>query len=292
MRRAVAALLVGMAVGAFAVARGVEQPRGPYTGDRIGQDEVAWVAIGDLGTGGDDQADVAGDLCDLHDTVAFEHVVTTGDNVYPDGDPDDFQEKFLGPYDCLFDAGVSFRAVLGNHDFLTEEGRPEIEEAAFGMAGHRYRFRLGPVRFLMFDSNQTGRRAMLWLRDRLKDAAGAPWTIVVMHHPVYSGGAGHGPTPGFEEKFARRFVRRGVDLVLQGHDHVYSRARKGGVTYTVTGGGGASLYGCVDPLPAPVKSCKSRHHFLDLRATKEELTVTAVAADGTVLEEVDVAAND
>jgi 3',5'-cyclic AMP phosphodiesterase CpdA len=292
MRLVIAALLAGMAVGAFAVAGGAEHPTRSYSGDPVAQDEVAWVAIGDFGTGEADQADIAGDLCDLHDTIAFEHVVTTGDNVYPDGDPDDFQEKFLGPYDCLFDADVSFRAVLGNHDFATDKGRPEIEEDAFGMPGHRYRWRLGPVRFLMFDSNQTGRRATRWLRDRLKDAAGAPWTIVVMHHPVYSGGTGHGSTPGFDQKFSRRFARRGVDLVLQGHDHVYSLARKRGVTYIVTGGGGAPLYGCAEPLPAPVKSCESSHHFLDLRAAVDDLTVTAVAADGTVLEQVDVVAND
>jgi 3',5'-cyclic AMP phosphodiesterase CpdA len=285
------ALVAGMVVGAFALATGGEPARREYEPRPPAGSGVAWVAIGDFGTGGRDQRRIARDLCDLHEIVAFDHVVTTGDNVYDSGDPDDFKDKFFDPYDCLFDEGVSFRAVLGNHDVVTNDGKPELNEPRFGMDGHRYRWRLGPVRFLMFDSNRTGRRAMRWLRTRLTDASGAPWTIVVMHHPVYSGGTGHGHTPGFANKFAGRFAYRGVDLVLHGHDHVYSRARKRGVTYVVTGGGGAGLYGCADPLPKPVKTCESEHHFLDLRATKESLSVTAVAVDGTVLERVDVRRN-
>jgi 3',5'-cyclic AMP phosphodiesterase CpdA len=292
VKHLIVAALAGMVVGAFALAGGGEPERPPYEPRAVVQGEVAWVAIGDFGTGGSEQRNLANDMCDLHDSVAFDHVVTTGDNVYPSGDPDDFKDVFFDPYECLFDEDVSFRAVLGNHDILTKGGKPELNESRFGMDGHRYRWRLGPVRFLMFDSNQTGRRAMRWLRTRLKDASGAPWTVVVMHHPVYSGGAAHGSTPGFAQKFARRFARRGVDLVLHGHDHVYSRARNRGVTYLVTGGGGAGLYECQHPLPKPVKTCESEHHFLDLRATTEKLSAAAVAIDGTVLDEVDIRPND
>ena len=292
MKHAIVAALAGMVVGAFALATGGEPERHRYEPRAVAEGGVAWVTIGDFGTGGSEQRNLAKDMCNLHDTVAFDHVVTTGDNVYPSGDPDDFKDAFFDPYDCLFDADVSFRAVLGNHDVVTNGGKPELNEPRFGMDGHRYRWRLGPVRFLMFDSNQTGRRAMRWIRTRLKDASAAPWTVVVMHHPVYSGGAGHGSTPGFAQKFSRRFARRGVDLVLHGHDHVYSRARKRGVTYLVTGGGGAGLYGCQDPLPKPVKECESEHHFLDLRATKKTLSATAVAIDGTVLEEFDIRPNE
>jgi hypothetical protein len=38
------------------------------------------------------------------------------------------------------------------------------------------------------------------------------------------------------------FQKHGVKLVFQGHDHLYYRTVRSGITYVVTGGGGAPLY--------------------------------------------------
>lgn len=48
------------------------------------------------------------------------------------------------------------------------------------------------------------------------------WTVVTLHHPVYSGAEGRN-NPAVRETWKPLFDKYGVDLVLQGHDHTYAR---------------------------------------------------------------------
>jgi 3',5'-cyclic AMP phosphodiesterase CpdA len=253
---------------------------------------VRFLAIGDFGSGGEWQHEIARAMCRHLDRRAFDYVVTTGDNVYKTGNPDGFDRKFFEPYDCLFDAGVSFHASLGNHDILTNGGRPQIRNDAFGMKGRYYAWRLGPVRFLVLDSNDVDAKQLAWMSERLERARTAPWTVVVFHHAVHSGGTEHGSTEGFAELFESRFEDAGVDLVLNGHDHVYSRAESGGITYIVTGGGGGALHDCHDELEEPVEKCVAEHHFLEVKASREALTVMALDKNEGLIERYEVQAND
>lgn len=264
----------------------------PKAAPSVKRGTVRFVALGDFGTGDKFQDKVARSLCEHLNKEPFTHVVTTGDNVYPFGDPGDFEDKFFDPFECLFDRGVRFHATLGNHDTFTGGGRPEIDEPAFGMAGPYYSWKLGPISFVMLDSNDVDDEQLAWLDRALARAATAPWTVVVFHHPVYAAGLRHGATPGFEELFVSRFAQSGVDLVLNGHDHVYTRALASGVTYLVTGGGGATLDICRIPLPEPVANCVSALHFVELEATKKGLVATAITHEGEVLETVAVSQND
>lgn len=234
----------------------------------------SFVVMGDWGSGLPDQQRVADRMCAFHENHPFDIVVTTGDNVYPDGDPALFDDVF-GPYDCLFDAGVRFRAALGNHDVLTRNGRPELNEPAFGMKARNYIVRKGGVRFVLADSNALNRD---WLRRALRTEAGDRWTVVAFHHPVRSSGE-HGSTPGFEN-LADLFARRDVDLVLNGHDHNYEVTeplRK--IRYVVTGGGGAVVRPCgAEQWFTDV--CLSRYHFLYVTAGPESIVVRAIAPSG------------
>ena len=232
--------------------------------------------IGDSGTGGRAQARVARAMCRWRTRHPFGLVITTGDNVYPDGDPARFDRRFRKPYGCLLENGVRFHASLGNHDVMTRDGRPEINRDVFGIRARNYVVRRRGVRFVIADSNGLNRR---WLRRALKSDAGDRWTIVVFHHPVFSAGTGHGSTPGFRPALPRMFQRKGVDLALAGHDHVYFVSKRiRGVRYVVTGGGGASLYGC-----APrwfTARCQARHHFVSVTVHSDHITVKAVSPWG------------
>lgn len=234
-----------------------------------------FAVLGDFGSGLPDQKRVADRMCALRERHPFDLVLTTGDNVYPDGDPALFDEVFLEPYGCLFDAGVRFRAVLGNHDVLTRNGRPELNEPAFGMKRRNYVVRTNGVRFVMVDSNELRRD---WLRKALRAEAGDRWTIAVFHHPVRSSGE-HGSTPGFET-LPKLFARRGVDLVLNGHDHNYEATvplRR--IRYVVTGGGGAVIRPCGEP-GWFTDVCRSRYHFLFVTTGPGSVKVRAVAPSG------------
>jgi 3',5'-cyclic AMP phosphodiesterase CpdA len=94
-----------------------------------------------------------------------------------------------------------------------------------------------------------------WL-DEVLAASDASWKIVVMHHPLFEVVARSYPGlvetgPQRREAFLPVLERHGVDLVLQGHDHVYGRGaahavagrRSGSVgTVFVTSSSGAKMY--------------------------------------------------
>ncbi len=77
---------------------------------------LKFAAIGDNGTGDREQYEVGQQMARAHATFPFDLVIMLGDNMYGDEDPDDFVEKFERPYAPLLNAGVMFRAALGNHD--------------------------------------------------------------------------------------------------------------------------------------------------------------------------------
>lgn len=248
------------------------------------------LALGDMGTGTRFQRAVALQMCAHHDAEPVKAVLTTGDNVYARGQPELFDERFIEPYSCLLDKGVAFHASLGNHDVATARGRKMIQHPAFGMRGRYYRLRLGPLRVIVLDSNDLDAAQLAWLDRALERAARAPWTVVVFHHPVYSRGLRHGPTPGLAALLGERFSRGGADLVLNGHEHLYERRRAGGVTYVVTGGGGAQLDLCRLPLPGGVV-CLTALHFVELEATKAKLVLSAINHQGELLDRVRVRRN-
>jgi 3',5'-cyclic AMP phosphodiesterase CpdA len=70
-----------------------------------------------------------------------------------------------------------------------------------------------------------------WLDKQLQHSS-AQWRIVTMHHPVFSSCGMPLNTPGQDEPDVRAaflpvFLKHNVDLVLQGHDHTYSRGSIG-----------------------------------------------------------------
>jgi hypothetical protein len=236
---------------------------------------LRFAVIGDFGTGSSIQSGVANRMCRWRRSRPFDLVITTGDNIYPDGAARYFEPNFFQPYECLLDDGVSFRATLGNHDVATDNGAPELGEPAFGIPRRNYVFRNAGVRFVMVNSNQIRRD---WLRRATRAQAGDLWTVVAFHHPVFSPGT-HGSTPGFRPWMPRLFRKRGVDVVFNGHDHLYAVSKPiRRIRYVVTGGGGAGLYSCHDRWFSAI--CRELHHFSYVRVGAERIRVTAVPRRG------------
>lgn len=71
------------------------------------------------------------------------------------------------------------------------------------------------------------------------------WVMVLMHHSIFSSGSHREDeeVEAMREAYSEIFSRLNVDLVLSGHDHVYSRSyiMKGDVVST-SGGAGKTLY--------------------------------------------------
>ncbi len=89
-----------------------------------------------------------------------------------------------------------------------------------------YWFDFQGVRFIVLDSSyaldhDTGAAQAAWLEPLLKDNPNR-WTVVIHHHPMFSVSLGR-DNPPLREHWKPLFDRYRVDLVLQGHDHVYGR---------------------------------------------------------------------
>jgi hypothetical protein len=105
------------------------------------------------------------------------------------------------------------------------------------LAGCFYAFRYGSAQFLMIDNNDVNEEVALnkgytegrqkaWVERRLSSARRDPevdFIIVGMHQCAFSSSTKHGSDPGVQEAWFDLFERYSVDLVMQGHDHVYER---------------------------------------------------------------------
>jgi Calcineurin-like phosphoesterase len=234
---------------------------------------LRFAVVGDHGSGLPEQAQLAERMCSWRRNHSFRLVFTTGDNVYDNGELSRFDDTFMSPYECLLDRNVQFRSTLGNHDVRTANGNLQVAEGAFGYKHHRrnYVVRKKGVRFVV--ANATDLREH-WLRKKTTAQRGDRWTIVIFHYPVYSSG-GYETHADWRDWMPDLFAKRGVDLVLSGHDHLYSATKRlRGIRYVVTGGGGASLYACHHHWYTD--SCRSRHHFLYVVATRRHLWVRAI----------------
>ena len=237
-----------------------------------------FVAFGDFGGGGAQYA-VASAMTKWAANHRVDALVTTGDNVYPTGEPSLYASELDAPYRSLR-AGRPMWATLGNHD----AGHGAAELAHLGLPPLPYVKSLPNAQFLFVDANHPDAAQASWLDTQLA-APGPPFRIVVFHQPAYSCGL-HGSTPDVDQFWVPVLERHRVALVLNGHDHDYERfTSPAGVTYVVTGGGGQDLYPLIPCSGTPQENAKAQaHHFTGVEVTARSLTLTAVGTDGTVID--------
>ena len=159
--------------------------------------------------------------------------------------------------------GLISAAVAGNHDnhdLLVGQFDYPVEAPGGPGEGFFYSLRLGPVFFLMLDSNIMGAAKSTdieWLQNELRSEAAreADWRVAVMHHPMW-------PASDIPKDIQRAEIMRahflpileeyGVELILCGHQHMYSRTRPmrgesisndgGGIVQVIAASGGKASY--------------------------------------------------
>jgi ADP-heptose:LPS heptosyltransferase len=235
----------------------------------VQQSSVKFAILGDTGTGGKPQYEIARRLAEAHAKFPFEFVILLGDNMYGGQSATDFKNKFEKPYDALLQQGIKFYASLGNHD------RPERQIAykPFNMGGKRYytfRPKLG-VRFFALDSNYMDKAQIDWLEAELK-SSGSDWKILFFHHPLYSSGEKHGSSIELRKVLEPLLIKYGVDVVFSGHEHFYERLKpQNGIEYFILGNSAKLRKGNIDP-----KSAISAKGF----DTDNAFMMAEVAGDG------------
>ncbi|MGO4541500.1 metallophosphoesterase [Paenibacillus sp. 2TAB19] len=120
---------------------------------------------------------------------------------------------------------VPFMPVTGNHDEV--EGNADMFISHFNLPGNgaegsiegtTYSFDYGLVHFVMLNSESNRKAQTEWLQDDLA-ATDKKWIVASIHQGPY-GGNSYKKTLDWAEVFDEY----GVDLVLQGHNHEYSRS--------------------------------------------------------------------
>lgn len=208
------------------------------------------VAIaGDIATSGNSDKATAS----LVDRLNPDHVLTSGDNAYPDGTAANYTNHYKPSWGRF---AAKTHPAPGNHDYRTTPPYyytyfdAQLPEAN---SGRYYAFDVGDWRLYSLNCEvdcSTSSPQAAWLRHDLASAGAGKHKLAYVHHPRYSCGR-HGsstaPTALWNE-----LIRARTDVVVAGHDHNYQRfprmdasgnAFMGGPVSYVVGTGGAGLYG-------------------------------------------------
>jgi hypothetical protein len=252
-----------------------------------GAEPVRFIAFGDAGRGDTAQWELARAMSAHHWNQFYDTALLLGDNIYPDGEWEDTRAKFEAPYSELLKRGVTFQAVLGNHD--VKKGREaQINYPRFNMGGRSYySFTKGDglVEFFALDSNYFDIRQRRWVEEALQ-ASQAKWKVAFFHHPMYSSAERHGSRLDLRAELEPLLVRHGVDAVLTGHDHIYERTRpQQGVQHFVSGVGSKPRRGDLDrrtPFYAFGNDVTSS--FMSFEITQDRLSFKAIDISGRVID--------
>lgn len=201
-----------------------------------------------------------------------------------------------------------YMPAIGNHEF---EGGLNLYLDQFSLPGNErwYSFNWGNAHFISIDVPEYFRAEEAryhWLVDDLEAASKddrIDWIIIYFHFPPYSSGPSYSGFATLRSGLTPIFDRYQVDLVLNGHDHIYQRTLplyNGSITstsienytdpegtiYVVTGGGGRSLYNLWQPEPSWSVKRASIYHFLVVSMSGRELNLKAIKTDdGSIIDE-------
>jgi acid phosphatase type 7 len=186
---------------------------------------------------------------------------------------------------------IAVYPALGNHDVKGDLQKalgnyftrfPELQKSAF------YSVRTVNALMLILDSNQdelSGAQGN-WLRSQLdKVPSSADFVFLVFHHPVYTSSSddktlGGGHSVRSAEQALGQLLEdcqtriRARIVVFNGHVHNYERHEHGGITYFVTGGGGAHAYPIQRKPDDLYQDSGINYNYLLARVDHNHLTVT------------------
>ncbi len=157
-------------------------------------------------------------------------VVSAGDQVDMGGNNKHWN-YFLNSTDEFL--AMPFMPITGNHEKdgavitnifeLPNVPEQELESGVF------YSYEYNGVHFTVLNTNddeddRLSDAQVEWLKDDIKNS-NAKFNVVVLHKALYSNGSHFedGDVEGFRNQLGALLPNLGVDLVVQGHDHVYLR---------------------------------------------------------------------
>jgi predicted phosphodiesterase len=251
---------------------------------------VKFAVIGDSGRGNRPQHEVAAQMLAFRERFPFGFVLMLGDNIYEGpATTEDYRRKFEEPYRALLDKGVTFHAVLGNHD---DPG--QVRYPLFNMDGERY-YTFSPpedvlarivtrVEFFALDSTRLDRRQLRWFDERLAEST-AVWKVCFFHHPLYTSGRYRTSSRLHRLILEPLLIKHDVDVAFSGHEHIYQRsALHDGIQYFVSGGAGSLRPGDGAPSSQVARTFDGDYHFMLIEIDGRELHFQAISRAGRTID--------
>jgi Icc-related predicted phosphoesterase len=219
----------------------------------------------------------------------------TGDLVYNGFDSNDWK-VWDSETSIWREKRIPVYPALGNHEFHGDvkvalsnyfQRFPDLKESRY------YSVRAANALLLALDSSQeevTGAQGA-WLADKLDHVpADVNFVFLMFHHPPYTSssddkmhGGGHSARSS-EKALAKMLEERQAlapfrIIVFSGHVHNYERHEHGGVTYFVSGGGGAHAYP-IQRMPSdPFQSKEVNYHYLFVEVGSQQVAITMNRVD-------------
>lgn len=236
------------------------------------------IVYGDSRTNHDIHKKIVGQILTFKPQAVF----STGDQVNDGRNPDEWVvfNEIIAPIRKTSE----FYPLLGNHERNAEL---YFKNFQLPVSDRWYSVRKGPMVFFMLDSNWLigpGSRQHAWLEKELQHVPkDVKFVAAVFHHPAISSG----PYPD-EKNLQKRLLplleKYRVDIVFAGHEHVYERSYKYGITHVTTGGGGAPLHFQLRQNPYG-QIFRAVHHFCVLQVTEQTLDVRVYDTELALIDE-------
>jgi len=287
------------------------------------QKPLRFIVFGDWGRNGEDnQREVAREMGIVAKKFKPEFIVSTGDNIYPNGVRSTRDHNWIASFEDIYtdqSLQTDWWVVLGNHDY---RGDPQAEidysavDRRWNMPARYYSktFFIGEdstngVLLIFIDTtpflsesyigdkhqvrgqDTAGQR--IWLEKTLAEApANIKWKMVFGHHPVYTGGGRMKAKETVEMKnlFKPIFEKYHVNAYICGHDHNLQYIKPPGFTHYFVSGAGAELSNTVVHPEGGVYA-RAINGFMNFSVYGEEMQVHLISLTGEKLFSVKIPRN-
>lgn len=158
-------------------------------------------------------------------------VISAGDQVNKTGAAKEEEYASYLSADAL--ASLPVATTIGNHDSLNPDyayhfNNPNNTENGKTAAGGDYYYSYGEGLFIVLNTNNYNvAEHQNTIEEAVKAYPDAKWRIVTIHQDIYGSGLDHSDTDGMilRTQLTPVFDANDIDVVLQGHDHTYSRSK-------------------------------------------------------------------
>ena len=158
-------------------------------------------------------------------------IISAGDQVNKTGQAK--EEEYAGYLSPDVLAGLPVATTIGNHDSLNADymyhfNNPNATEYGATQAGGDYYYSYGNGLFIVLNTNNYNvAEHEQAIQEAVASDPNAAWRIVTIHQDIYGSGLDHSDTDGMilRTQLTPIFDEYDIDVVLQGHDHTYSRSK-------------------------------------------------------------------